>query len=192
MRLRKSNKMKKNNGEIERDVIEIVGIAVSVFVLVVLIYSFMNTGNIEDSVFKHSLNPVGIILLTGFLDSFPNLVSSFFVMISAISAGMNIYSAIGFSVVGSLLGSLLGFFIGRKYLFSVVRLIIKKKDVDRVIEGINKYGQAFLLLAAIAPLPYLPMIFGAIGIKWEKFFLWGVIPRICAFLVYGYGFTYLV
>jgi len=36
------------------------------------------------------------------------------------------------------------------------------------------------------------MIFGAIGIKWEKFFLWGVIPRICAFLVYGYGFTYLV
>ncbi|MBT7706082.1 hypothetical protein HN747_01405 [archaeon] len=184
--------MKKNNGEIERDVIEIVGIAVSVFVLVVLIYSFMNTGNIEDSVFKHSLNPVGIILLTGFLDSFPNLVSSFFVMISAISAGMNIYSAIGFSVVGSLLGSLLGFFIGRKYLFSVVRLIIKKKDVDRVIEGINKYGQAFLLLAAIAPLPYLPMIFGAIGIKWEKFFLWGVIPRICAFLVYGYGFTYLV
>jgi membrane protein YqaA with SNARE-associated domain len=184
--------MKQTKEVIEKEVIGIVAIAISLFVIGILIYSILNIGEIESNILRYSLNPIGIIILTGFLDSFPNFVSSFFVMISAIGIGVNVYSAILFGILGSCIGSSLGLFIGRKYLLNVVMLFFKKKDIDRIIEGINKYGKAFVLFAAISPLPYLPMVFGALGFRWKEFILWGMIPRICAFAVYGYSFWLLI
>jgi membrane protein YqaA with SNARE-associated domain len=184
--------MKQTKEVIEKEVIELVAIVVSAFVLGMFTYSVFNVGEIENSVLRYSLNPAGIIFLTGFLDSFPNFVSSFFVMISAISAGLNLHFVIFYAILGSLLGSVFGFFIGKRYLFNVVKIFFKKKNIDKTIEGINRYGRAFLLLAAIFPLPYLPMVFGAFGFRWKEFILWGIIPRVLAFVVYGYGFWLLI
>ncbi len=184
--------MKKTKEELEKEVIEFVAIAVSAFVLGMFTYSLFNVGEIENSILRYSLNPVGITLLTGFLDSFPNFVSSFFVMISAISAGMNLYHVILYAICGSLIGSALGFFIGKRYLFSIARVLFKKKDIEKIIEGVNRYGKIFLLLAAVFPLPYLPMVFGAIGFRWKEFIFWGILPRTLAFAAYGIGFAYLI
>jgi len=181
--------MKQTKEVIEKGVIEVVGVVVSLIILIIFFYSLFHTGEIENSVLKYSLNPIWIILLTGFLDSFPNFVSSFFVMISAISSGMNLNFAILLGIIGSTFGSLVGFAIGKKYLFSIVKLFFRDKKIKSIIEGMNKYGRIFVLLAAIFPFPYLPMVFGAIGIRWKEFFVWGMIPRACAFIFYGYGFA---
>jgi membrane protein YqaA with SNARE-associated domain len=184
--------MKQTKEVIEKEVIEFLAIAVSAFVFGMFTYSLFNIGELESSILKYSLNPVGIILLTAFLDSFPNFVSSFFVMISAIGVGLNVHFTVLFAILGSCMGSLIGLFVGRRYLFNVVRLFFKKKDINKVIKGINKYGKAFVFLAAISPFPYLPMVFGALGFRWRAFILWGMIPRSCAFIIYGYGFGLLI
>lgn len=184
--------MKQTKEVIEKEVIEVAGVVVSLFVLAIFIYSLFNVGNIENSVLRYSLNPIGIILLTGFLDSFPNFVSSFFVMVSATNSGMSLNLAIFLGIIGSTFGSFIGLAIGKRYLFSIVKIFFKDKKIKKTINGMNNYGRVFVFLAAISPFPYLPMVFGAMGIRWREFLIWGMLPRACAFIFYGYGFAYFL
>lgn len=41
-------------------------------------------------------------------------------------------------------------------------------------------------IAAISPLPYLPVLLGAMNFSKQNFIIYGLIPRALSFIIFGY------
>ena len=64
------------------------------------------------------------------------------------------------------------------------------KIFKKAERGINKKGKIIVAIAAVSPVPYIPMVLGAIKMARKEFILWGILPRsigiiISAVIFYG-------
>mgnify|MGYP000957820189 CR=1 FL=1 len=66
---------------------------------------------------------------------------------------------------------------------------MSKKTLDKAIGFMNVYGKVAILVAAIFPLPYVPMIIGALGVNPRNFSLFGLLPRAVGLATFGYLFS---
>jgi uncharacterized membrane protein YdjX (TVP38/TMEM64 family) len=131
-----------------------------------------------------------LFFITLILDLIPQIISPVVAMITAIVIGMNIYLAIIATILGSTIGSFIGFMLGKKYMFDAVNAMASKKSIDRLTDLTNKYGKIIVPLAAISPIPYLPVLLGAINLSKKNFIIYGLIPRTIGIILFGY-ITYL-
>ena len=120
----------------------------------------------------------GILFLIAFLIEFiPNYLSPHIGAVNAYFLHINIQTTILFLILGSVVGSLLGFEIGRKYQEKLGRKILEKSRIENVEEVLNKKGRWGILLTAISPLPYLPIVLGLLKFSRKNFYIFGIIPR---------------
>ncbi len=131
---------------------------------------------------------LALIPISGALEIIPQYVGPHFVMFSLVLAGMPVLQVLPSVIVGSALGSLIGFVLGKKYGLEVVVSLAGKKKTQRVHVLMNKYGKWFLPIAALSPLPYLPLVFGAFGLSGRRFVLFGLISRVVSYLLLGLFF----
>lgn len=93
-------------------------------------------------------------------------------------------------VLSSTISSMLGFELGRKYGKNFVSETLGKKRLTKIEERINKKGgKSTVLLAALTPVPYIPLIIGSLLMERKNFLFWGVIPRQISYLLTTVLFT---
>ena len=94
--------------------------------------------------YDYLINKIAFVVLTliisFILDLIPQFFSPFVALTTGILAGINIHIAILSVIIGSTVGSLIGFFLGKKYMFSLVDCLVKQNQEKRFTFLINKYG----------------------------------------------------
>lgn len=161
---------------------------VLIIVVILFFYSLANYSILENKV-SDSVRDYGIIPILVFaflLDFFPQYISPHILVVTANFLDMNMFYAILFMVVGSVLGSIAGFEIGNKLKKSKLLIdFMGEKKAKKIERGINKRGRYIISLAAVSPFPYIPLIIGMLHMKRKNFILYGVVPRVVGLIIIG-------
>lgn len=171
------------------------GFVLSILIFIFFIYSVINYSKLHEMYFDFlELNYFVIFLATIFLESFPQLASPSLILTSAVFMGVGIHKIIFVIAIASFVGSVLGFFIGYFYTEKVIEMFVsdKNKRSERIKRLFERYGKFILFFIAITPLPYFPIIFGTLKVDIKNFLYYGAIARSISYIVYGYGFYFLL
>lgn len=97
----------------------------------------------------------------------------------ALILGLEFYQVFLFTLIGSYVGSLTSYFVGKKFLYSDLKKICKKKSRKKHCKFFRKHGKFALLIASISPVPYVLFCWlsGAFNLKLFDFILYGLVPR---------------
>jgi membrane protein YqaA with SNARE-associated domain len=185
--MHKTKSIRSNKKKIQT-VIKAGVILVTIVSLILILYTLMSYETLEEK-FSTQVQDYGIIslfTLSLLLDLLPQLISPIIILAAAIVAGVNIHYAIITTILGSTSGSLIGFILGKKYMYTAVDTLTSKKATKRLTKLTNKYGKIVVPIAAISPLPYLPVLLGAMNFSKRNFLIYGLIPRTISFIVFGY------
>jgi membrane protein DedA with SNARE-associated domain len=153
-----------------------------------IIFSIINKDYLQGLVFKqvYDYGLVALFILNFFFELVPQAISPYFTIIPSLAFGLEIIPVISVIIAGSLLGAWVGYEIGKKWGEDLLRVLFKPSQVKKATRFIDKYGNAAVFLAAISPLPYIPIIFGALEMKRKDFVIWGLGGRFLGLLVGGY------
>lgn len=179
--------MKKKIGEekIRKEIKALDWILATLFILV-CVYFIFNYKSLKNYL-AGDIASYGLAALFTFVflvEFIPQVISPDYPLLLAIFGGANIFSATIVTMIASFAGSLLGFLVGRKYGIKFVYNLLDKSKSEKVFSFWDKYGNWFVLASAVLPLPipYFPVIFGALKMEMKEFFLWGLIPRALGFI----------
>jgi undecaprenyl-diphosphatase len=125
--------------------------------------------------------------MTLFLELVPNLLNPYIVLIVGIGSGINVFLAVLLSCAGSAAGSMIGFEVGKKYGLRFVQPFFRQKSLEKIFDFWKKYGKWFVFAAALTPLPYVPLIFGAFGMKRKDFLIFGIAARLAGLAAVGFA-----
>ncbi len=160
------------------------------FLTLSLIFS-LNIDSLETNLSKQveRYGIIGIFVLSFLLDFIPQIISPYIPLFAGLLLGINPMSVAFAAILGSTLASIAGFEIGKKHGEEYVRDLINRKDREKFEGKVKKYGKWGVLLAALTPVPYLPMVAGAIGITRKEIWGYGIIPRDISFILIGLFFN---
>ena len=175
----------------KKDVIEVTIILVTLIVLAFLIYSIANITILkqESSSLIKTYGIPALFIISILLDLIPQYLSPVVILGAAILTDLNIYYTTTAIILGSAIGSIIGYTIGKKYLHNAVDLLTTKKSTEKLTELTNDYGKIIIPLAAVSPVPYLPIVIGAIQFSKRNFIIYGLIPRALSLAIYAYLFS---
>ncbi len=183
------------NPKIRREV-EIFDTAFAIVIVVLFIIALLNYNFFKDVAQDWILlyGGFGLIVISFLLDLIPQLFDPGFMVFLAMAIGMSLFSATIFITIGSFFGGLVGYELGRKYGFRFICPLFERNDMEKTLNFWQKYGKFIAFLGALLPLPYFPLIFGALGMKRKEFVFWGLIPRIMSFIIFStfvhFGITF--
>ena len=172
----------------KKEVIKITSVFITLLILAVLVYSIVNVAILkqETSSLIQNYGVPALFIISIFLDLIPQYISPVIALGAAILANLNIYYATAAIILGSTTGSIIGYTIGKKYLHSAVDLLATKKSTRKLTKLTNDYGKIIIPLAAVSPVPYLPVVIGAIQFSKRNFIIYGLIPRAISLAIYAY------
>lgn len=155
-------------------------------------YAAYNYAYLESEI-NQTINSAGLrslFAITFLLELIPNYVSPHLSLVSALLLRLDPFMVTFTIILSSGISSMLGFELGRKYGKNFVSETLGKKRLKRVEERINKKGgKSTVLLAALTPIPYIPLVIGSLLMERKNFVLWGVIPRQISYLLTAILFT---
>jgi membrane protein YqaA with SNARE-associated domain len=163
-------------------------ILVTIVSLFLIFYTLANSEALEQK-FSTQVQNYGIpslFILSLLLDLIPQIISPVVMLATATVAGVNIHYAVITAILGSATGSIIGFILGKKYMHTAVDILTSKKATQKLTTLTNKYGKIIVPIAAISPLPYLPVLLGAMNFSKRNFLIYGLIPRAISFIIFGY------
>jgi len=178
----------KNVKKVEKS-IKFFDVAIISLMILASIYLILNYDKLMSSA-SAEIQYYGLWALFGFTFLFeflPQVISPDYSLLLAIGLGINIYWVVIVTIVASAIGSWWAFIIGYHYGFRAIAPLFGEKQIDGVLRFWGKYGKWFVLAAGIIPLPipYIPVIFGALRMRKRDFILWGIIPRAIGFIATG-------
>lgn len=132
----------------------------------------------------------GLFLASAFLEFVPQILNPFLVILVGIASGLNPDMSILVVGFGSIFGSVLGFELGRIYGIRLVSPLFSRKTMNKVSDFWAEHGKIVVLVSAITPLPYVPLIFGSLNLKRKHMWIYGLLPRILSFAIVGYGYYF--
>lgn len=171
---------------------QIIDVILALIIVGFMIFSLINYNNLKQQMTQEVeiSGLVGVFILTFFLEFIPQIMNPILGVLAALTAQINVHFVVLTAVIASFMGSVLGFWIGKKYGSKYVYALFERKTILKIHNFWEKYGKWFVLVSAVTPVPYVPMIFGALHMKWKDFALYGLLPRILNFAVPGYAFYY--
>jgi len=163
---------------------KIISVIFFILMIFLLLYSIFNYAGIRELSRNLMLNyGLGVVfLLAIFLDVFPQYLSVHMLLIMAGIANLNIWLVGSVVTVGTFFASIIGFWLGRLFEDNFFFEIFGEKNYRKIHEGMNRHGKWYVAISAISPLPYIPIIFAALGMSWKNFMIYGVFPRILGFI----------
>ena len=174
-----------------KKLINFISVFIPLFFIAIIAYTLVNIIPLEKEV-SSIIQTYGIpalFIISIFLDLIPQYISPVVALLTAIIANMNIYYATTAIILGSAIGSIIGYAIGKKYLHSAVNILSSKKYTKKLTKLTNNYGKIVIPLAAVSPVPYLPVVIGAIQFSKRNFIIYGLIPRALSLAIYAYLFN---
>lgn len=128
-----------------------------------------------------------LFIFTFLFEIIPQFISPDYILLFSIGLGINTYQAVFVTLVASVLGSWLAFLIGYHYGFGAISPLFSEKKLNRILRFWCKHGKWYVLLSGTIPLPipFIPVIFGALRMSKRDFLLWGIVPRAIGFIATG-------
>ncbi len=126
---------------------------------------------------------MGLFILVFLFDFLPQYLSTYVPITSAMLFGMDPFAVCIVSIVASTVGSILAFEIGSKASKRFINDVINIKDHKKVERSANTWGKWVVLIAAFTPLPYIPMLFGALKLTRRNFYIYGVAAKTADFII---------
>jgi len=156
--------------------------------MVLVVYSLTNLLFLDEEISSliYNYGAIALFAISILLDLIPQLISPIIALSTGIIAGINVHYAIFATSLGSALGSFIGFALGKKYMFDAVNIMVSEKSTKTLTNLTNKYGKIIVPIAAFSPLPYLPVLLGAINFSKKNFIIYGIIPRVMSITIFGY------
>lgn len=146
-----------------------------------IFYGALLRTEISSEVERYGL--AGVFAIAFATDFIPQYISPHFLLTGISVPGISRIWLLIVIIAGSTVGSILGFRLGHKIREHVIEDIFGKRKYEKVRKGMNKHGRWYVALAAVSPLPYIPMIIGSLNMSCKNFFIFGVIPRIAGIVV---------
>ena len=175
----------KNNNTIKA--LKIMSVITAILIIIIIIFSIVNY-----TLFKKDLSAQiiayglpAILLISFLLEALPQITSAHAILLSAILLGVNSYSATIFVTIGAIIASLLSFWLGKIIEIKLLKKLMDEKTIIKVKKQTEKHGKWYATASAISPLPYIPILFAALGMSWKNFLIYGLIPRIIGFIFMG-------
>lgn len=156
-------------------------------VLSLLGYNFFKQELTEEII---TFGLFGLVIFIFLIEFIPQFIGPHIPIIFAISSGINVHLVIVFSVIATTLGSVAGFYIGERRGIFFMCVLFREKTLMKVFRFWSSYGHMFVLLSALIPLPYFPLVFGSLGMSRKDFIKFGIIPRVIGFVIIGYAFYF--
>jgi membrane protein YqaA with SNARE-associated domain len=166
----------------------VVAVIVFILALALFLYSLINYTILEEKISNtiRAYGTISIFVFSFILDFVPQYISPHILLVTANFLDMNMFLSISIVIVSSTLGSLAGFGIGSKLKESKLLVdFIGKKRFKKFETGINQKGKYLVSLAAVSPVPYVPLILGMLHMKRRNFVLYGIVPRVLGFIIVG-------
>lgn len=128
-----------------------------------------------------------LFIFTFLFEILPQFISPDYILLFAIGLGINTYIAVIVTILASSLGSWLAFLIGYHYGFGIIASLFSEKKLNKILNFWCKHGKWYVLLSATLPLPipFIPVLFGALRMSKRDFLVWGIIPRALGFIATG-------
>lgn len=171
--------------------LRVLAVLLSIILITVFILSFLFQDNLT-AVISQEARYYGlffIFFITALLDFIPQYMAPHFVMLNAGILGFSKFPLIILTMLGSTFGALFGFELGRIYGYGLICKFYSVKDIKSLEAKVNKYGKGFVFIAALSPLPYIPIIFGSLNFRRKNFIYYGLLPRAVGIL--GFGLVFL-
>lgn len=171
--------------------IKATGILITLAIAILIAYTIASTIFLDEgsSPLIQKYGIPALFLISAFLDLIPQYISPILALVTAIATGINIYYATIATILGSTFGAIIGYTIGKKYLHTAVDILATKKSTKKLTNLTNNYGKIIIPLAAVSPIPYLPVAIGAIQFSKRNFIIYGLIPRALGIAIYAYLFS---
>lgn len=174
--------MKKDS---KRRLVKIGGILFTILMIFIFIESFIFREKLA-LILQGEVQAYGtlmIFFISMLMDLLPQYISPHAFLIQHNLIGFPLPLLLLATIVGSTFGSIIGFLLGRKLGKKFVTSIYKEKDYNRLRNKVSSHGKWVMAIAAVSPIPYLPLVFGALGISKRDFLFYGLIPRVLGFLI---------
>lgn len=169
--------------------IRIINILLLAIIIILAFYSVINYSSLKQyvSFFLKDYGLLSLFIIVFIFEFFPQVMSPDYSLLLAIGLGMNTYNAVVVTMIASIIAGITAFLIGYHYGFATIAPFFKQKDIDKTLRFWDRHGKWFVLAAGVIPLPipYFPLVFGALRMELKEFLLWGVIPRALCFILTG-------
>jgi len=168
-------------------------------ILISLIVISLNYSEIStwfESTLEENIKNFGyssIFIAAFLLESFPQpFISSLIPFATGLFFNLSFIPLISMVVIGSIIGNYVAFTIGAHYGKPVANLVISQKSYRRSVSWFKRHGRKSMVILALTPLPYFPMMAGILRMSIREFTLYGVIPRIIHLISFGYMLLYII
>lgn len=172
-----------------RKEIRIINIVIFTIIILIAAYSILNYSILKNYIisFLNNYGLLSLFIIVFVFEFFPQVMSPDYSLLLAIGLGMDVYNAIIIAMIASVIAGVSAFLIGYHYGFATIAPFFRQKDLDKTLKFWDAHGKWFVLAAGVIPLPipYFPLIFGALRMELKEFLLWGVIPRMLCFIPTG-------
>jgi uncharacterized membrane protein YdjX (TVP38/TMEM64 family) len=168
--------------------IKVLTVLLTAISILLILYTLFNLQTLQNE-FSAQVDYYGIpglVVLSFFLELIPQLVSPIAILIAGVFAGVNVHLAILATIFGSTFGSILGFYLGKKYVCKALNVMANRRAISKITNLTNDYGKIIIPIAAVSPLPYMPVVFGSMNFSKKNFLFYALIPRIIGLVFYGY------
>lgn len=164
----------------------ILGTLVSLFVIILFIESIIFREQIQALITDEAegLGYFFVILVSAILELVPQFIAPTVLMLNAAILNISLLETTIFIIIGSTLGGVTGYIAGRKLGKGFAIHTFGKGRVKKVERSLNSYGKWFVMFAALTPLPYVPIIFGALGMTKKNITIFGFIPRAISYIIF--------
>ena len=115
-------------------------------------------------------------------------------IISVVLMGGNVFNAVLFSSLGSILGAITAYFLGKKFGEPIVLKLFKKKHYDQGTVFFKKFGIFTILLGAASPIPFKLVVWmaGIFEMPFIPFLIMVCIGRTFRFFLVGYATDFAI
>jgi len=175
-----------------RKKVQILDVLISLILIVLCVISLLNYNFFKTRFIVELMvyGGLGLFLTSFFLEFFPQVLNPFILVFVGISLSMNVHFVILLAILGSVAGSIFGFEVGKKHGWRFIYPLFTEITLTKTLKFWNKHGRWFVLVSAITPLPYFPLVFGALNMPRKDFFLFGILTRVLGLLVAGYAYYF--
>jgi len=166
-------------------------VLILVIVISIFVLSFIFKNQLENLVTKEVIG-YGLLMMfviSFFLEILPQYITPHLLLIEAAILGFPLLTSLILVIAGSTAGSIAGFEIGKHYGKKIIKKIYNEKKFASIEKKVIQHEKWILPLAAVSPVPYIPLIFGSIGVTRKNFLIFGVITRILGLAAFSIFFV---
>jgi len=151
---------------------------ISVFFALILILLFVVSIFYQSALigfFQAKMKTYGfssLFIASFILESVPQYVAPQLLVFVAAFLKFPFFETVLFLYLGSLSGSIISFEIGKQWKKQILSGFFNKNRQIKTHDFMGNRGKWWVLLTSISPLPYLPLVFGALNLSRKKFIIY--------------------